>query len=253
VNARGHLSSETIDLLLLSALAADEANEAKAHLDACESCRTRWRELNEDKQQFEQFVFARTLPKVEARLEKERAPAGFFERFRLAILLPAVGLAAAAVFGVVTAAGPGTQTEDELYIGLKGATPSMEIVALRGETQFPVKPGAQLKPKDRIRFVVNPAGAQYLLIASQDGAGAFTVYHPFGAAESTRLESTLPRKVELPGSVELDETLGTEHVVAVFSDAPVKATDLEAAMKADPAKPKLPNARVLTWEFQKVP
>lgn len=253
MNTRGHLSSETIDLLLLSALAATEANEAKAHLDSCESCRTRWRELNEDKQKFEQFVFARTLPKVEARLEKERAPAGFFERFRLAILLPAVGLAAAATFAVVSATGPGTQTEDELYIGLKGASPSMEIVALRGETQFPVKPGAELKPKDRIRFVVNPAGAQYLLIASKDGAGAFTVYHPFGATESTRLAGSLPKKLELPGSVELDETLGTEHVVAVFSDAPVKATDVEAAMTADPAAPKLPNARVLTWEFQKAP
>ena len=32
-NARGHLSSETIDLLLLSALASNEANEAKAHFN----------------------------------------------------------------------------------------------------------------------------------------------------------------------------------------------------------------------------
>ncbi|MEW5743447.1 MAG: hypothetical protein AB1938_31340 [Myxococcota bacterium] len=253
MNPRGHLSSETIDLLLLSALAANEANEAKAHLDSCEACRTRWRELNEDKQKFEQFVFARTLPKVEARLEKERAPGGFFGRFKVMWLLPAMGVAAAAVFGVVALSGPGTQTEDDLYIGLKGAGPSFEVVALRGETQFPVKPGAQLKPKDRLRFVVNPGGAKYLLIASRDGAGVFTVYHPFGATESVRLEGQTPAKQELPGSVELDETLGTEHLVVVFSDEPVKAADVEAALKADAAAPKLPNARVLSWDLQKAP
>ncbi|GMU62456.1 MAG: hypothetical protein AMXMBFR34_42190 [Myxococcaceae bacterium] len=251
MNPRGHLSSETIDLLLLSALAAGEANEAKAHLDTCEACRTRWRELNEDKQKFEQFVFARTLPKVEARLVKERAQGGFFERFRVMWLLPAMGVAAAAVFGVVALTGPGTQTEDELYIGVKGASPSLEVVALRGETQFPVKSGAELKPKDRIRFVVNPAGAQYVLIASRDGAGVFTVYHPFGAAESVKLDSALPKKLELPGSVELDDTLGTEHLVAVFSSQPVKSADVEAALKADAAAPKVPNASVLTWEFRK--
>ena len=252
MNTRGHLSSETIDLLLLSALNASEANDAKAHLDTCEACRTRWRELNEDKQQFEQFVFARTLPKVEARLEKERG--GFFERFRALWLLPAVGVAAAAVFGIVALNGPGTQTEDDLYVGIKGGSPSLEIFAQHeGGDAFPVKPGGALKPKDRIRFVVNPAGAKYLLIASKDGAGAFTVYHPFGATESVKLGDQLPKKLELPGSVELDDTLGTEHVVAVFSDAPVTADAVKAALDADAAAPKLPNARVVTWEFQKAP
>ena len=53
MNPRGHLSSETIDLLLLSALDATEANAAKAHLDECDLCKTRWRELNEDKVRFD--------------------------------------------------------------------------------------------------------------------------------------------------------------------------------------------------------
>jgi hypothetical protein len=165
-----------------------------------------------------------------------------------------VGVAAAAVFGIVSVTGPGTQTEDELYIGMKGVTPSIDIYAQRaGGEAFPVKAGGQLKPKDKIRFVVNPAGAKYVLIASKDGAGAFTVYHPFGATESARLDSAVPKKQELPGSVELDETLGTEHLVAVFSDAPIKAADVKAALEAAPTAPKLPNASVVSWEFQKAP
>ena len=127
MNARGHLSSETIDLLLLSALTADETNTAKHHIDGCAECKQRWQELNEDKQRFEQFVFARTLPKVEARVAAERQ--GFFERFKLKFLIPVVGVAAA--FAVVAVSGPGTQTEDDLYVGIKG-TPPLEVYAQRG-------------------------------------------------------------------------------------------------------------------------
>jgi anti-sigma factor RsiW len=248
-NTRGHLSSETIDLLLLSALPADESNAAKAHLDECERCRTRWRELNEDKQRFEQFVFARTLPKVEARAAQ--AKGSFFERFKLAIALPAFGLVAAGAIAVVALTGGGTQTEDEVYVGVKGQGPSLTLFAARtGGGAFEVKRGGSLQPKDRIRFVVNPGNAKYLLIASRDGAGAFSVYHPFGAAQSVKLASQA--RLELNDAVELDETLGNEKVVAVFSDAPVQAAEVEAALKANPADPKLPNATLVTWDFVKV-
>jgi hypothetical protein len=244
---RGHLSSETIDLLLLSALSAPEANEAKQHLDGCADCRQRWQELNEDKQRFEQFVFARTLPKVEARVQAERQ--GFFARFKLQFLIPAVGLAAA--FAVV-AAFPGTQTEDDVYVGIKGGQPSLDIFALRGEGgPFQVKGETTLQPSDRIRFVVNPAGAKYLLVASEDGAGVFTVYHPFGGQQSQPVAEK-NAKVELPGAVELDATLGTERVVAAFSEDPISAVQVEEALKADPKNPKLPGVRFVTVEFAKV-
>ena len=68
MNARGHLSSETIDLLMLSGLDATQTNQAKAHIDACERCRTRWRELNDDKERFVQYVFPRTVGMVTSRV-----------------------------------------------------------------------------------------------------------------------------------------------------------------------------------------
>lgn len=247
VLSRGHLSSEAIDLLLLSALAAPEANEAKQHLDGCDDCRRRWQELNEDKQRFEQFVFARTLPKVEARVQAERG--GFFARFKLQILIPVMGLAAAAA---VVAAMPG-QTEDDVYVGIKGSQPTFDVFAVRGPSggQFQVKPGVPLQPKDKIAFLVNPAGAKYVLVASRDGAGVFTVYFPFGAQASQPL-TPQPGKLELPGAVELDATLGTEHVVAAFSDEPVTAQQVEEALKANPKQPKLPGVKFVAVEFSKV-
>jgi hypothetical protein len=244
---RGHLSSETIDLLLLSALSAPETNEAKEHLDACPHCKQRWQELNEDKQRFEQFVFARTLPKVEARVQAERQ--GFFGRFKLQFLIPAIGLAAA--FAVV-ASFPGTQTEDDVYVGIKGGQPSLDVFAVRGEGgAFQVKGGSKLQPSDKIRFVVNPAGAKYLLVASRDGAGVFSVYHPFGADRSQPVAEK-NAKVELPGAVELDATLGTEHIVAAFSEEPLSATQVKEALEADSKNPKLPGVRFVTIEFAKV-
>lgn len=247
--SRGHLSSEAIDLLLLAALSPPEANEAKQHLDGCDECRGRWRELNEDKQRFEQFVFARTLPKVEARVAESRA--GFFERFKLRLLIPVLGVAAAAA--IVASMGPGTQTEDDVYVGLKGgAQASLEVFAVRGAGNvFQVTPGVTLQPKDRIGFMVNPAGAKYLMVASRDGAGVFSVYHPFGAQQSQPV-SPAKTKLELPTKVELDATLGAERVVAVLSDEPVTAAQVEAAIKANPNDPKLPGVRFVTTEFVKV-
>lgn len=244
---RGHLSSETIDLLLLSALSAPESNEAKQHLDTCEACRQRWRELNEDKQRFEQYVFARTLPKVEARVKAERA--GFFSRFKVQVLVPALGLAAAAA---VVASMP-TQTEDDVYVGIKGGQPTLDVVAVRGNAgnPFQVKPGVKLQPSDKIAFLVNPAGAKYVMVASRDGAGVFTVYFPFGAQQSVPVPQS-QAKVELPGAVELDATLGAERVVAALSEEPLTAQQVEEAIRTNPQAPKLPGVKFVAVEFVKV-
>ena len=248
MNARGHLSSETIDLLLMSALTGDRQTEAKAHLDGCQLCQKRWSELNEDKARFEQFVFPRTLAKLEARL----AAPSLIDRLREGwkMLVPAAaGVVAASLAMAVWVGGKDrTQTEDDVYIGIKGQA-SLEVVASRPETgQFPVKPGSVLKPKDKIRFVVNTAGSKYLLIASRDGAGAFTVYHPYGAAQSAQVAGN---RVELPTTIELDEVTGNERLVAVFSDAPVAADAVKAAIEASPTDPKIEKAKVVSWEFVK--
>lgn len=245
MNARGHLSSEDIDLLMLQALQGAEADAAHAHLGACTSCKRRWDELNEDKARFEQFVMPRTLPKVEERLRQGQ---GLFSFLALPRWVPAA-LTAALVLGVTTTitikriSGP---QGDDGYIGLKGG-PGLEVFAERQGRQFTVKPGAALQPKDKVRFVVNPAGAKYVLIASKDGAGNFTVYYPFNGLESAPLAAR-----ELPGSVELDEVTGKEWLVAVFSDAPVKADAVKGLMDVGAREKSIEGARVVDLKFDKV-
>jgi hypothetical protein len=250
-NARGHLSSETIDLLLLAALSSNEANEAKAHIDACAMCKQRWMELNEDSQKFNQFVFARTLPAVEARLRASKQ--GVFSRLKLQFLLPALGVATAAVLALTFGMGSGTPTEDSVYIGVKGLEPSFEVFAQRDQAaSFAVNPGSSLKPKDRIRFAVRPGDAKYILVASVDSRGTFSVYHPFGATESEKIGAEAPRRIELSTTVELDETIGTEKLLVVLSESPLQAEALKAALAQSPGTLKIDGAKVLTHEFVKV-
>jgi hypothetical protein len=260
MNARGHLSSETIDLLLLSSLDAAAANEAKNHIDACAKCRTRWRELNEDKEKFVQFVFPRTLEKVSSRVIEP----GFFDRLRIIgpwkVFMPLAGAAIAASLAIGLFLSIPSQKQDEQYLGIKGkladdvgikgdARIALQVIAQRStEGQFPVKPGTVLRPGDKLRFVVNPGNAKFVLIGSRDGSGAFTVYHPFGGDRSTAIERGAH---ELPGAVELDQVAGNEKLVAVFSNQPLEAKVLKQALELDPADPELKDVRVLSLEFVK--
>lgn len=252
--APGHLSQETLDLLQLASLPEAAAASARAHLEGCPTCRQRFEGLTADAKHFEQFVFARSLPRVEAQVS---ASAGLFSGFTLKAWLPALGLASAlGIVGVVSVAGggPGTgsQTEDEVYIGVKGGGPALAVYALRGDGKpFLVSSKSTLQPRDRLRFVVRPAGMAHVMVASRDGAGVFSVYHPFGATESAQLPLGASQKLELPGSVELDDTPGVEQLVAVFSDRPFKAADVEAALRFNAAEPRLAGAHVVTLGFHK--
>ena len=105
-----------------------------------------------------------------------------------------------------------------------------------------------LRPGDKIRFMVNPGNAKYVLIGSRDGSGAFTVYHPFGGEKSASIERG---SHELPGSVELDAVSGAEKLVAVFSNEPVDAKALKQAVEANPSEPQLGDARVISLDFVK--
>ena len=272
INARGHLSSETIDLLMLSGLDAEQTNVAKAHIDACERCRTRWRELNEDKERFVQYVYPRTVGNVTSRV----VVTSWIDRLRLfgpwRILGPAMGVAAAALVAVLVVTngggdkGGGTQSEDEVYVGVKGGKASgggagaqadlglkgdsrieFEVVAQREhEGQFTVKEGTVLKPGDKIRFVVNSGGAKYVLIGSKDGAGNFTVYHPYAGEKSIGIERG---EHELPGAIQLDEVAGKEKLFAVFSTEPLKADDVKAMVEKGAPEPK--DTKVMSLEFVK--
>ncbi|HEY3448821.1 MAG TPA: hypothetical protein VGK67_20850 [Myxococcales bacterium] len=249
LNDRGHLSAFTLDRLLLKSLPEAESTEARAHLEACESCRTLFSQMESDQKKFEAHVFARTLPAVSERAK----PPSLLERlaamWRIAIPVTVAGGIALMVAYSVRQPGPSSNRIEEPELGIKGG-PSLQVFAARGESVFPVKEGTRLRPQDRIRFVVQRDEADgFLLVASIDAARKVSVYFPAGGSESAPIEKG---RVELPGSIELDETLGSERVFAFFSPKPLAVADVQKALERWPVPPRL-DAKIATLAFEKEP
>jgi hypothetical protein len=87
-----------------------------------------------------------------------------------------------------------------------------------------------VRPGDDVRFVLTgtPEGQGYVLVASVDGAGKPNVYFPFDGDKSAPLPG--PGRWEVPGSIELDDTLGPERVFAFFSPRQLDAGEVKTAL-----------------------
>jgi hypothetical protein len=231
MNMGEHLSSQTLDLLSLSALARPEGDKARAHLSDCHTCQQRWEELEGDRARFSKFVLPRTLAAVQARA----APGALWTRLqrRWALWVPLVGLATAAALVLVVVAPSVVEPSYQLKGGGR-----LEVVAQKGTLQLTVGEETVLKEGDRIRFLVEPAGAPFVLVASRDGAGDVTIYHPFGGSASAPAGEGFH---ELPGSIELDGAGGRETIFAVFSERPVQADAVRAALQEGVALSSLPS------------
>jgi len=251
MNDRGHLSALTLDRLLLETLPEAEAAGVRAHLEACAACRGLVQQMEADRKKFEAFVFPRTLPAVTARAQAVEGPSPLERLVALwRIAVPVAVAAGIALMVTYSMRQPGTNSRlEEPELGVKGG-PSLQIFAARGESVFPVKEGARLRPQDRIRFVVQRGeGEGFLLVASIDASRKVSVYFPAGGAESAPIAKG---RVELPGSIELDDTLGAERVFAFFSSKPVSAAEVEKALERWPVQPRL-EATLASLGFEKEP
>jgi hypothetical protein len=204
-----------------------EAAEGIArHLTGCERCRGDLEALETDQRRFDREVF----PLTRATVVERRAP-----RRLMRFLIPSIALLAAgaslllfAPTGRLAAPGEGDLPGD--LIRVKGAAGLIAIFAARDGNVLPVEDGkTRLRAGDRIRFVLWPAGLGYAIIASVDGAGRTTIYHPYGGTESAPLARG-PR-VEIPGSILLDDSPGPERVFALLSAKPLPAPTVIEALK----------------------
>lgn len=220
-----HLSAFVVDALVSGALTSVEQEAAERHLEGCIRCSDDVAAVRALHEKFTADVLPRTLPALRAREARSRRPMRW-------IALGAAGLAAAAAIALVLhfkAPPAKPDVPEEPYLAIKGST-GMKIVAQHAGTQLEVVDGVKLAKGDAIRFVVDPNGLPYLLVASVDGDGQVTVYFPAGGKESGRVEDG--RKVELPGSIVLDDARGPERVFALFSKEPLTAGPVTTALRA---------------------
>lgn len=210
-----HPSALALHEYQLALLPPREAEAVGRHLSSCDLCRTDAANLANDQRRFEREVFPQTREVIVER----RSPRRYWRR-----LLPALGVAAAAAAAWLLIA----PVERQPDLMTKGDT-TLSIFVARDAGPTTVDGKTRLHPGDRIRFVLRPAGQRYAVIASLDGAGRTTVYHPYGGKESAELASG-PR-VEIPGSIVLDESPGPERIFAVLAARPFATTVVVEALQ----------------------
>jgi hypothetical protein len=214
----GHPSALALHEYHLSMLAPPDAERVGRHVAGCELCRADLTGLASDHRRFDREV----LPQTQAAILRRRPIWG---RWRL--LVPSLGLLAAAATAWLLVVRPAVAPEDILRT--KGAN-TLAIFALRKQEVVPVSDGkTRLQPGDRIRFVLWPDGLRHAVIASVDGSGRATVYHPFGGRESAPLPEKL--RVEVPDSIVLDDGPGPERVFAVLAPGPFPTAPVIEALK----------------------
>jgi hypothetical protein len=120
--------------------------------------------------------------------------------------------------GALVRGGPPPAPEQPAYTGLKG-TMKFQVVAKRGDHQFRVDPGAELRENDALRFVVVTDRGGWVSVFSVDSRGAVSPFYPDTepAGDPSPLRLDRAGRHELPGSIVLDDALGPEHFVVVFS------------------------------------
>lgn len=220
MSSTAHPSLLALERMSAGKLCSNEQSDLEAHLVTCSQCEGRWQELCAAQRHFMAEVYPRTIATTLERCRSsERAKKSSPWRWAA---VPVLAVAVIVLFVTVRPRpAPLSPSQSEALIATKGSTPTFGMFARRGSEVFRVRSGSVLAPGDQVRFVVGPGNFNYLLIASIDGAGVTSIYYPFDGKRSAPL--TREPRQELPGSVVLDQTLGSERVYALFSREPLSA------------------------------
>jgi hypothetical protein len=199
-------------------LAPDEARALEAEIENDEGSRQQLAEIRKNVEEYEADA-DRHMALLRARMVAEQsAPAAVPWWRRLRYYLPAMATAAAAAVVALLIFTRGFEEPTEPDVAFKGAL-AVKVVAKRGPEQFMVASGQQLREGDALRFVVTTDGAGYISVFSVDSRGKVSPFYP----EADPRGSPAPLRVDragrhvLEGSVILDDALGPEHLVVVFS------------------------------------
>jgi hypothetical protein len=187
----------------------------QSHLERCAACRQRVAEIHENAKTYDEDS-AQRLEQLQRRLREEsRSPAG---EASWAVIARRVGIPAVITAAVVLAVILGVRLSREPPISFRGRL-SVQVIAKRGEEQFVVQEGQQLREGDALRFVVTTATGGFVSIFSVDGRGKVSPFYPASDPSTAAAPLELEEKGRhvLPGSIILDDAPGPESIVAVFA------------------------------------
>ena len=167
---------------------------------------------------------------VEQRISRERTE----RKLRWTSWLAGLGFALSAAVAAVVLYQP-TPAEPSEAVRRKGGISEQMVVAPSGRLVLrtagkQVTSGAVIAPGSELRFSVNTVGYDHVFIAGRDEDGSLSPYYP----ESWRQSSVLVgvgRGLQLPDSVLLDDIMGKECMIALFSTTPLQGAHVQSIME----------------------
>ena len=240
-----HPTRFTLALRSAGDLPPDERDGVDAHLAECAACRAVASEIGSDRADYESRAEAERERLMAAIADAPRE-VGTTRRSRQRALGFGVAAAALAAAAGVALLVVGPQLREHLReeaaageapdVAFKGAL-AVRVVARRGDAQFAVRPDDALAAGDALRFVVTAPEPGWIAVLSVEATGRTSVFYPADPAGAgpwpMRLDGTDGTgQYELPGSIILDDALGSETYVVVFSREPFSKDVAERAASA---------------------
>lgn len=229
ITSERHLTPLDFDRLDLGDLEVDGRQRIEAHAAHCPPCAARRSEHAALQVHFRTVVFPRTETTLRAR--RWAVPS---RRWALGLALPVVTGLVLVSRGLTPGKHDG-EVKLAPTIGVKGSSLLLQVFTRRGGLVpeasgqvIQVSDGMRLGPGDVLRFVLQPTGLSYAMIASVDGAGQVSVYFPFHGEASAVVDNR--SRLSVPGSIVLDQTRGPERLFAIYSDQPIPANRVRHAL-----------------------
>lgn len=105
----------------------------------------------------------------------------------------------------------------------------LEVFCKRGDSVFLAEDGGRYLAGDRLRFAYTKDEPGHLVIFGVDDTGHIFPYYDGGSL--TSMAASAGAHVMLPGAVELDDHRGFERIFALWTRAPLPASQVEAAVR----------------------
>ena len=220
-----HPSRFSLTQWLAAELSDEQGQGIERHVKACESCRSEVETMRSHVAAYEERAEAHWST-LRARLETVAQTAktaslrpsrhGLAWVLRWVATPMALATAAALVLWVVV---PKSEPPQNTSITYKGDFAVRVVAQRRAGDQFAVTNGSKLIKGDALRFVINTSKGGYLSIVSVDAHQRLSNFYPQKSPQQQTRPFRIARQGEvvLPGSVILDQTLGVEHFIIVFS------------------------------------
>lgn len=218
-----------IEKLIAHEIDGEKENSLRAHFEECSICAAYYQSLSKEHE-----TFLRVYPFEELKLSRKavktvswwKRATDFIARPVLvpvyATLLLGVFIAPIVLKNYLSETGTGIQ-----YKGNAALTFAYQ----RDGSTMPGSIDYRIKSGDKVQVFYTSESNQFVSLLSVDRTGTVSFYHPDQNSEYCSVLTNEGSQIAFPGSIEFDEVESDELVVVVFSDSPIKTSELHRWIK----------------------